>query len=103
MAEKHPLKIEDFSPSLFWDMDKSTLDVERHKRFIIERALTQGTLSDWFLIKNYYGKTAIKESSMQARYLDKQTLAFCAAYFHEPLQNFRCYILKQSNPSHWDY
>lgn len=100
---KKYLNIADFSEALFWDVDKTTLDTERHRRFIIERTLTHGTLSDWLLIKNYYGKAIIKEESKQVRYLDKQTLAFCAAYFHEPLQNFRCYILKQSNPSHWDY
>ncbi len=101
--KKKQLKIADFSPSLFWDVDKATLDVELHRRFIIERTLTHGTLSDWLLIKSYYGKATIKTESMQMRYLDKQTLAFCSAYFHEPLQNFRCYILKQSTPSHWDY
>jgi hypothetical protein len=97
------VKIEDFSPSLFWDVEVATLDLERHRRFIIERTLTNGTLSDWFLIKAYYGKATIKAESMQMRYLDKQTLAFCAAYFHIPLQDFRCYTLKRSNPSHWDY
>jgi len=76
---------------------------DQHKRFIIERTLTHGTLSDWFLIKKYYGKATIKAESMQIRYLDKQTLAFCAAYFFEPIQNFRCHTLKQSDPSHWDY
>ncbi|HMQ49057.1 MAG TPA: hypothetical protein PKA00_16340 [Saprospiraceae bacterium] len=85
---KEKLKIEDFSPSLFWDVDKTTLDVEQHRRFIIERTLTHGTLSDWYLIKGYYGKEIIKAESKQVRYLDKQTLAFCAAYFHEPLHNF---------------
>ncbi|MEZ4983609.1 MAG: hypothetical protein R2795_00985 [Saprospiraceae bacterium] len=101
--EEKQLKIEDFSPSLFWDVDKTTLDVKQHQRFIIERTLTHGTLSDWYLIKRYYGKEIIKAESKQARYLDKQTLAFCSAYFHEPLDNFRCYTLRQSNPAHWDY
>ena len=97
------LSIGDFSTSLFWDVDKTQLNIEQHRRFIIERALTHGTLSDWFLIKAYYGKAIIKAESMQIRFLDKQTLSFCAAYFNESIQNFRCYILKQSNPSHWDY
>jgi len=101
--KKKTLSIEDFSPSLFWDVDKTTLDMEQHRRFIIERTLTHGTLTDWQLIKKHYGKATIRTESMQIRYLDKQTLAFCAAYFHEPIQNFRCYKLKQSNPSHWDY
>jgi hypothetical protein len=97
------LSIGDFSTSLFWDVDKTQLNLEQHRRFIIERTLTHGTLSDWFLIKAYYGKAIIKTESMQIRFLDKQTLSFCAAYFNESIQNFRCYILKQSNPSHWDY
>ncbi len=97
------IKIEDFSASLFWDVDKTSLDFEKHQRFIIERTLTHGTLSDWFLIKQRYGKAIIKAECMQVRYLDKRTLSFCAAYFNESLNNFRCYILQQSNPSHWDY
>lgn len=100
---KKELKVGDFSASLFWDVDKSQLDFEKHKRFVIERTLTHGTLNDWFLLKAHYGKPTIKAECMQVRYLDKRTLAFCAAYFNEPINNFRCYILKQSNPSHWDY
>ncbi len=103
MAEAKSISISDFSPALFWDVDKSTLDFEKHRRFIIERTLMRGKLSDWFLIKAKYGKDIIKSESMQVRYLDKYTLNFCAAYFNEPITNFRCYILKQSMPSHWDY
>ena len=97
------INIDDFSPSLFWDTDKTTLDLQKHQRFIIERTLTHGTLSDWFLLKKQYDKSVIKAESMQIRHLDPITLRFCAAYFHEPIQNFRCYILQQSNPTHWTY
>lgn len=100
---KKELKISDFSASLFWDIDKSKLDFEANKRFVIERTLMRGTLSDWHLIKAYYGKEVIKAESMQVRYLDKQTLAFCAAYFQESIENFRCYTFRQLNLSHWDY
>jgi hypothetical protein len=44
-------------------------------------ALTHGTLSDWFMVKDYYGKGLIKAESLEIRYLDRQTLAFCSAYF----------------------
>ena len=81
------LEITDFSVSLFWDVDKTQLNFEQHRRFIIERTLTHGTLSDWFLIKAYYGKAIIKEESMKIRSLDKLTLSFCAAYFNESIQN----------------
>lgn len=100
---KASLTVKDFSPALFWEVDKERLDLDKNKRFVIERTLTHGTLSDWFLIKSYYGIETIKAECMQIRYLDKQTLSFCSAYFNEPVQNFRCYIFKQSNPSHWDY
>ena len=101
--DKTFIDINDFSSSLFWDTDKTKLDLHKHQRFIIERTLTHGTLSDWFLIKKQYSKEVIKSESMQIRYLDPITLNFCATYFHEPIQNFRCYILQQSNPTHWDY
>lgn len=101
--KKKQITIADFSPSLFWDVDKSSLDFEKHRRFIIERTLTHGTLSDWFNIKSLYGKTIIKKEAMQVRYLDKYTLHFCSAYFNVPIERFRCYILQQSNPTHWDY
>lgn len=100
---KKKLKIENFSESLFWDIDKTQLDFEKNRRYVIERTLMRGTLSDWFLIKGYYGKAVIKAESMQIRYLDKQTLSFCAAYFNESIENFRCYTLRQSNLTHWDY
>ncbi len=98
MEEKKTLRIEDFSPSLFWDVDKTQVDFEKHRRFVIERTLTHGTLDDWFLIKRYYGKAAIKQEAMQVRYLDKRTLAFCAAYFHESIENFRM-LYHETSPS----
>jgi uncharacterized protein (UPF0262 family) len=100
---KKQISVSDFSASLFWDIDKTKLDFKKNRRFIVERTLMHGTLSDWFLLKEYYGKAIIKAESMQIRYLDKQTLSFCVTYFNESIQNFRCYTLRQSNPSHWDY
>ena len=101
--EETTITVGDFSKNLFWDSNVSTLDFEKHRNSIIERVLTHGTLDDWFLIKKRYGKDAIKTAAMQLRYLDKRALAFCSAYFDEPINRFRCYIFAQSNPTHWDY
>ena len=60
MKQETSLSVTDFSPSLFWDIDKTSLNMETHQRFIIERTLTHGTLSDWFLIKKQYGKVLEK-------------------------------------------
>ena len=93
----------DFSETLFWDTEKSSIDLTKNKKFIIQRVLTLGTLGDWNLIKKIYGLADIKEASLNARSLDAKTLCFCATIFDEPISNFRCYTYKQSNPTHWNY
>ena len=103
MVKEKNITPEDFSSYLFWDTDKSQLDVQQHKRYIIERVLSHGMLSDWYLIKTLYGKETIKKEVLQMRYLDRYSLSFCIAYFDEPITNFRCYTWNQSNPTHWDY
>jgi hypothetical protein len=92
-----------FSNYLFWDVDKSKLDIFKYSTYVIDRVLSHGLLSDWYLIKEIYGKETIRQVALQQRHLDKQALAFCAAYFNEPLTNLRCYNYAQSNPTHWNY
>jgi hypothetical protein len=92
-----------FSNYLFWDVDKSKLDIFKYQSYVVDRVLSHGLLSDWLLIKEIYGKETIKQVALQQRHLDKQALAFCSAYFNEPLTNFRCYNYAQSNPTHWNY
>lgn len=93
----------EFSSYLFWDVDRTKLEFERSKTYIIDRVLSHGMLSDWYLIKQLYGLEAIREVALKMRHLDKPVLHFCAAYFAEPLTNFRCYNYAQSNPIHWDF
>ncbi|MBK8567701.1 MAG: hypothetical protein IPN76_31370 [Saprospiraceae bacterium] len=93
----------DFSGYLFWDVDRTKLSLDDSKTYVIDRVLSHGMLTDWQLIKAYYGKDAIREVALNQRYLDRYALHFCAAYFDEPLTNFRCYNYAQSNPGHWDY
>ncbi len=95
--------IGNFSNYLFWDVDKTKLEPEKSKVYIIDRVLSHGMLSDWYLIKALYGKEAIRQVALNMRHLDRSVLHFCAAYFDEPLTNFRCYNYTQSNPAHWNY
>ncbi len=39
--------IDRFSSYLFWDVDKSTLDMRAHASYIIKRVLEYGQLPDW--------------------------------------------------------
>lgn len=84
---------QNFSDYLFWDID-------RIKVYVIDRVLLHGMFSDWYLIKQLYGKETIKEVVLQLRYLDKYALHFCSAYFDEPLNHFRCYNYAPSNLEH---
>ena len=95
--------VDQFSSYLFWDVDKQKLDVFKYSTYVIDRVLSHGLLSDWYLIKEIYGNETIRQTALQQRHLDKQALAFCSAYFNEPLTNFRCYNYAQSNPTHWNY
>ena len=62
MSEQHLYRISDFSPHLFWDVDRSKLDFEAHAAQIIKGTLEYGLMKDWkntawpnysiFMIKN---------------------------------------------------
>jgi hypothetical protein len=89
--------------SLFWDVDYDTVDLDAHAPFIVERVLNRGHMEDFRAILKHYGNEKLKEIALRIRYLDKKALSFCVAFFGEPIQNFRCYIQRQSNQTHWDY
>jgi hypothetical protein len=92
-----------FSPNLFWDIDEKTLFASKNKRFIIERVLSKGRLSDWDALNRLYGVRTLKKEIVEIRYLDKVTLNFCSTYFHIPKPNFRCYTQPQSIQQLWQY
>ena len=89
--------------SLFWDTDIKTMDVQKHKRQIIERTLMRGRIEEVRILFAFYGRDIIGETMLSARYLDKLTLALCSALFNTPITEFRCYKRAQLNPAHWDY
>lgn len=93
----------EFSTNLFWDIDESTLDSEKNARFIIERVLTRGRLSDWWALNRLYDWEKIKQEVLKIRYLDKVTLAFCSSFFKVPKSKFRCYKQPQSIQQLWPY
>ena len=66
---------------LFWDVDVSSLDLEKNARFIIHRVIQKGSLRDWCLIKNKYGTPRIREEILMVRDLDDKTLHFFSVYF----------------------
>lgn len=90
-------------PNLFWDVDVHTIDLQKHKASVIERIVTRGRWTEFQEMLKFYGKSTVKEVLLNARWLDKRTLAFCSAIFNTPISEFRCYKLAQLNPEHWSY
>ncbi|WP_420828892.1 DUF6922 domain-containing protein [Desulfobulbus rhabdoformis] len=85
----HPTCFE-FNPALFWDIQCSSLDIEGHSRFIIERVVSRGVLADWHLLKKLYGKEKIREEVVRMRSLDRKTVSFLSVYFGIAKKDFRC-------------
>lgn len=91
------------SDVLFWDVDAKSIDYDKHAPFVIQRVFSMGTLEDFKIIKNYYGKQKIKNIVKNLRYMNDRELSFCSAYFNIPFTEFRCYTTKQSTLTYWNY
>ena len=92
----------DFSKHLFWDVDISLFDFEKHRAHLIQKVLQYGTIEDWELLKLRYGLETIKEVSLSLRDLDAVTLSYLAAIFDIDKTEFRCYKHRQLNPNFWN-
>ena len=87
---------------LFWDSEFEQLDLEKHKKYIIERVLERGY--DWKQFKemiNYYGREEVIRVIKELYYLTDSVISFCHYYFEIPKNEMRCYIRKQSLPKLW--
>lgn len=89
------------SKVIFWDTQYEQIDWVNKARYVIERVVMYGTVADWRAIQSFYGMERIKEEMLQSRDLDDKSMSFLSCIFNIPLQQFRCYTLKQSTPIHW--
>ena len=97
-----PITIDDFSPHLFWDVDLSEFNFEKHKVHLINKVLEFGLIDDWNLLKQTYGLETIKEVSLNLRSLDVVTLSYLSALFNIDKTEFRCYKHRQLYPTYWN-
>lgn len=95
--------IDQLSAHLFWDVRREDVDLEKYPSFIIKRVLEYGLLSDWQLIRHYYGLERIVSVACHLRELEPRALAYLAAISQTPKEQFRCYTYQQSTPRHWNF
>jgi hypothetical protein len=96
------MHISDFSKHLFWDVDINKLDISKNKEWFIRRVLNYGLLNDWLLLLKLYDAKEIAEISKEFRDLDIKSANLISLLSGIPLNQFRCYITKQSTPNFWN-
>lgn len=68
--------------TLFWDCDPSLLDLKKNARFILERVLSRGDVSDFRRVHKLYDEETIKNVVINNRTLDERSQNFWCSYFN---------------------
>lgn len=65
--------------SLFWDVDRKKLSLEKDWYFIIERILEFGDIDDVLWMESVFSKDKIAETIKSSRGLSRKTRSYCKA------------------------
>ena len=68
---------------LFWDVDPAGIDLKRHSRYIIERVLEFGNLTDVCWLQRHYPTAHIMEVCESSRRLSQKSRNFWRIWFEE--------------------
>lgn len=90
------------SSNLFWDVDMSQADMDKAPGQIIQHVLEYGEWKDWQLVLNYYGLDKIVDVCKHLRTLDPVCLSYICAISNTNKEGYRCYHIRQSNPTLWN-
>lgn len=70
------------------------MELEKNKRFVIERVIQRGSRKDFDLLLAYFGKEKIKDVVKQLPWLNEKDQAFVHVFFNIPYNEMKCYIRK---------
>ncbi|REG92020.1 hypothetical protein C8N25_10397 [Algoriphagus antarcticus] len=84
-------------------MDFENLDYDKKAKFVIERVFERGDVPDIRNCRRYYGDEKVSEVLLNAKFLPEIRMYLAAAVIDRPLEDFRCYKLRQSNPGLFPY
>jgi len=89
------------SPHLFWDVDKSKLNHDKMKTFIVQRVIERGDKEDFYAIfKLYGGPKGVREVVKKANFHDPRDEALARILFDLNKNDFECYKHKQLREKH---
>ncbi len=97
------IQASDFSPILFWDVAMDSVDLEKHRPWLVKRVLEKGTREDWNLLVRLYQHNGIREAVKQLRSLEEKAASFACAVLKLEQTDLRCSKNRQSPHTHWAY
>ena len=103
LIKKNNNFLNNFSKHLFWDVDISALDEEKHLKYIITQVLEYGLYQDWLNLVDHFKLGTIVDSAIGIKGLDKRAASFLATISGQPRNKFLCYTTEQSIPKHWNF
>lgn len=92
-----------FNKRIFWDVNFEQIDYDAKSNFVIERVFERGDVDDIRQCRRYYGDEKVTEALLNAKYLPLHTIHFASAVINKPIEEFRCYKLRQLNPELFPY
>ena len=92
-----------FQKRIFWDVDFEKIDFNSKAKFVIERVFERGDVEDIRECRRYYGDEKVSDALLKAKFLPLHTLHLASAIIDKPIEEFRCYTLRQSNPELFPY
>ena len=92
-----------FAKRIFWDVNFEQIDYDAKANFVIERVFERGDVEDIRQCRRYYGDEKVTEALLKAKFLPEQRMHLASAVIDKPLEEFRCYILRQLNPELFPY
>lgn len=92
-----------FHKRIFWDVNFENLDYDKKYKFVIERVFERGDVPDIRNCRRYYGDELVAEVLLNAKFLPEMRMHLAAAVIDRPIEDFRCYKLRQSNPELFPY
>lgn len=92
-----------FHKRIFWDVDFEKIDYDAKANFVIVRVFERGDVDDIRNCRRYYGDEKVTEALLNTKFLPETRMYLASAVIDKPLSAFRCYRLRQSNPTLFPY
>lgn len=92
-----------FNKRIFWDVVFENIDYDLRANFVIERVFDRGDVEDIRNCRRYYGDELVTKALLNAKFLSETSMYLASAVINRPLKDFRCYNLRQSNPTLFPY